>query len=185
MKKKLLSLILVAAMVMGLSMTAMAAGTTFDSRTNPTDENQPPYTDTGVVTIKMNPEESADVYYVVVDWDELSFSYDFGNAAVWNPETHKYTGEGVGAGWTHTSAKKITVTNHSNRGINVSATMDNVSKYDVTTSLSPASFSLPSGEGLDPTDSSLSSAFIVNVSGVPNKVVESFDVGTITVTISK
>lgn len=56
-----------------------------------------------------------DVISVDIAWDTMSFAYTDGDAGTWNPETHAYTGATQGA-WS-TDKAGITVTNHSNVGI--------------------------------------------------------------------
>lgn len=55
-----------------------------------------------------------------ITWDAMSFTYTAGSVGTWNPETHTYTG-GTQGSW---SANKvgITVTNHSNVGVDVGFT---------------------------------------------------------------
>lgn len=152
MKKKLLALLLAGAMVMGLSVTAMAADleiyktedATFDA-TNGKEVSKE-------VNVKIKDPKPEKVYYVAVNWDSLDFTYDFGSGVKWNPEQHSFE-DGLNPGWVSRVAN-IIVTNHSNAKISIkalfagdqtTATVNNV-KATLTNNV----FSLESGVGRNP-----------------------------------
>lgn len=56
-----------------------------------------------------------DVISVDVVWDAMNFTYTAGTLGTWSPENHSYSG-GTEGGWS-TDKAGITVTNHSNVGI--------------------------------------------------------------------
>ena len=98
--KKFLALILTLALVMSMNTVVFAANITTN---NGTDE--------GEVKVEVSNATQTPVYKVVVNWDALTFTYDFGEGSQWDPEDHVYT-EGAGAGWDNTEAD-ISITNHS------------------------------------------------------------------------
>lgn len=198
--KKLLAFVLAGVMVMGMSVTALADTQTFDSRDGEAPGKVTTVTDpysvtTGEVKVTMNPSAAEDVYYVVVDWNDLSFNYDFGSAAEWNPADHSYAGEGNGAGWTTGNVDRatqdmITVKNHSNKAVKADASFaeDNVVKtvelYGVKATLS-SEISLASGEDVTYAYAEANPGkFSVSVEGVPNKMLEEFLLGTVVVKIT-
>lgn len=173
MKKKLIALALVVAMVMGLSMTAMA--------TESYDSLDPAVTKEGEVKISV--VEGAVVYKVDVEWDSLDFTYNFGT---WKPDTHTY--EDGEAGWNKTEAN-ITVTNHSNAPVKVDATYTEKAKVDgVTVTFTSGTkqlfnAALEAYENVEGADKSVSN---IKISGVPAKAeAKALVVGTVKVTISK
>lgn len=52
-----------------------------------------------------------DVYSVTVEWDDLSYEYEFTSLGTWNPETHKYDGDASGT-WEE-EERTITIKNGS------------------------------------------------------------------------
>ena len=131
--KKIIALALTLVLVLSMSVTVFATGstsgesgkvvydTTKDPVVGPTDTN-------GKVTISMNStdENVAEVYYVVVAWNDLTFTYDFGDAKLtWNPLTHEYAVDGTTKGWSKkVETDALTVANHSNATVKVDATVD-------------------------------------------------------------
>ena len=127
------------------------------------------------------------VYYVVMDWENLTFTYNFGETrSVWKPETHSYVSSGGGAaGWVNDSAN-ITLTNHSNANLNVSLAFEgggtSKAANNVTATIANHSFTLDTGEGKTFATADKDTA-TVGVSGTPN-VRSGFDIGKIVVAIS-
>ncbi|MEG1108779.1 MAG: hypothetical protein RSE97_07935 [Oscillospiraceae bacterium] len=64
-------------------------------------------------------DSGSKIYKVDLTWGAMKFEYDSGSGK-WNPTTHKYDSSGTSA-WTATyldgANNKVTVTNHSNNGI--------------------------------------------------------------------
>lgn len=144
------------------------------------------FTSTGDVTVTSNPPTVGKVYYVVVNWESLDFTYDFGEAPTWNPLTHTYSSTNA-VGWGAKTEATITVTNHSNERINSLATFANnqvsVTTYDVTARIDSNDQNIASAEGtavLNPP----TGTHKVLISGIPNKTGGEFTVGTITLKIS-
>ena len=119
--KKLVSMLVAAALVCTMSTTAFAA-----------DQD-------GVGTGSYNTDvkgtyqagSSGDVVYSVdIAWTDMSFTYT-GGEGTWDPETHQYSGSSEGA-WT-ASDDSITVTNHSNAAVKATAKFEADSGYESTT----------------------------------------------------
>lgn len=141
--KKIIALALTLVLVLSMSVTVFATGSTsgksgtvvYDTTktpaVGPTDTN-------GEVTISMNSTDAKvdNVYYVVVAWNNLTFTYDFGNATLtWNPLTHEYAVDGTTKGWSKEVEKDaLTVANHSNAPVTVNATVDGA-KQGITVKL--------------------------------------------------
>lgn len=197
MKKKLLALLLAGAMVMGLSVTAMAAEATnhfankeLQGITLKAQQNVP-YSDKNDVTVKVNPNNPGAVYYVIVEWDNLEFTYNFGDAPEWDPLTHQYTSNNA-TGWGTTAESRdrnIKVTNHSNREMNVTASFAENSSIlqktvnNVTAKLNNASITLATGEGLAFGDAS-NSTFTVTINDTVPNTTSNFNLGTVYLNIS-
>lgn len=172
--KKLLALLLVAILALSLSLFAFA-----DTITS----LDVPATETGnvnvTVTDSRRPDEITPTYNVVVEWGTLNFTYNItGN---WDPENHKYVGN-----WNNTSGT-ITVTNHSDAGVDVSAAFPEaqteVTTNSVTATLGNNTFNLATAVGTAK-DAAPSNTITVTITGAPD-VTESYTLSTITVTISK
>ena len=102
--KKIGALILTAAMITGMSVTAFAAdGITSGG------------TDSAEVKGTYSSEATVTVYSVDIAWEGLSFTYNGAFEGNWNPETHEYE-DAASAGWAAGNGT-ITVTNHSNTDI--------------------------------------------------------------------
>ena len=102
----------VLALVMALSLTAVAF-----AEAGSNTHTSMPGSDTIGVTGAYSGDGTKDVYSVKVEWGEMSFTYKTTGEKIWNPETHKYD-VAEGDGWQATG-NDVTVTNHSNRPVNV------------------------------------------------------------------
>lgn len=71
------------------------------------------------------------VYSVDIAWTDMSFTYTGAGEGTWDPETHQYSGSSEGA-WT-ASNDSITVTNHSNAAVKVTASYQAETGYESTT----------------------------------------------------
>ena len=104
--KKFACLVLALAMVFSLGISAGAVTDTIKAV---------PGSSTGDVSVTISGSEAV-VYYVDVEWKDLTFTYD--GTKTWDPATHTYTKEPE---WTTTAIESaIVVKNHSNAAVTVS-----------------------------------------------------------------
>lgn len=184
--KKLLTLVLAFVLALAMSVNVFAGeantqGIVLDPTS--TDDSS---TTAKVDVIISGSENLETVYSVVVTWDSLDFTYNFGEADVWDPDEHNYSSNGAGTEgrWSNNSSV-ITVTNHSNAAIRAKASFageaQSLTRNDVTASISNPSFTVASAVGLAVT-AAPKGTFTCTVSGVPS-VTSDFNIGTITITI--
>lgn len=172
--KKLLSLILALAMVMSLSVTALAAETNNGTENTSIDVNAM-YSD-GVST--------PDVISVNVEWGAMSFTYSVSGTKQWDATKHEYTANS-NAAWT-ASGNTVTVTNHSNIAVKAELSFAADSAYNtVTGSFDKATLLLDSGEGLTYENADKDTAALTLAGTLADTVKTSTKVGTITVKITK
>lgn len=119
--KKFLTLFLAVVMVFSLSIPAFAEQS-IESKNGST--NQIP------VQIKTENTTEASVYKVDVSWESLEFTYVFGNNGTWQPGSHSYENEVTGTWKNNKTTSTITVTNHSNVGINFTAAIADADAED-------------------------------------------------------
>lgn len=134
--KKLISVLVALSLVVGVAFTAMADDSKeFDSVD---DKEDPPYScTTSDISITVDTGDTKVRYNVVVEWDDISFTYDRGDSA-WYPyddgtnDGHTYSDDGE---WDKDVCEDaITVYNHSNAAVEVS--IDPVSETGVTVTAS-------------------------------------------------
>ena len=70
------------------------------------------------------------VYSVDIAWTDMNFTYTGTGEGTWNPETHQYEG-GTEASWTDSNAS-VTVINHSNAAVTVTASFEALPGYETT-----------------------------------------------------
>ena len=70
------------------------------------------------------------VYSVDIAWIDMNFTYTGAGEGTWNPETHQYEG-GTEASWTDSNAS-VTVINHSNAAVTVTASFEALPGYETT-----------------------------------------------------
>lgn len=135
---------------------------------------------------------AADVVSVDIEWEAMNFTYTDGALGTWYPESHSYSG-GTAGSWSNDKAS-ITVTNHSNVGID--ATFDftpangmNINgkfyaSADATTALTTVEqkLSLATAVGTELTNAPMGT-FYFGISG--DAISENKVLGNITVTIAK
>lgn len=146
--KKLLALVLAGVMVMGMSVTAMAAPEYLGNMKIDKTAISPEDLDAEKpVNIKIANTATDPVFCIQVDWESLDFTYTFNTGTQqWNPETHQYDAVTGMTGWDKNSAK-VTITNHSNREVKAKASMDTLENNGVTFSLANnTETTLPSAE---------------------------------------
>ena len=120
--------------------------------------------------------ESQAVYSVDVAWTDLAFNYDAGTKT-WNPTTH--ADDVTGAGWLDTEGN-LTVTNHSNKAVNVTVAFTTANNGDATVAVSDASFELLTAVNTA-VDKAPAKTVTLTASGVPTS---SAKLGTVKVTVA-
>lgn len=170
--KKFLTLALALAMVLTLSLNVFAAEASFDA----TNDSQ-----SIDVTVTKNTEE-ANAYYIDLKWEALTFTYTI--TKTWNSD-HTY---GVAETWDDTDGKTITVTNHSNVGIDVIAKLENGTEsgtvvVKVDNNETSATAKLDPGVENQAANAD-SHSFNITVSGVPADNAQDVVVKQVTITIA-
>ena len=165
--KRIITLLMVLAMVMSLSATAFASdlGESKD------------------VTAKYEQNESEQpIYNVDLNWGDLTFTYTETVEKVWNPDSHPDATTTTGS-WDKTEST-VTVTNHSNVSVAVSMSVTPAQGTGVDVSLTGGNATLAAGE-VGNVDGAASVTGTVKVSGKPNSTVteDGIKVASITVTI--
>ena len=119
--KKLVSMLVAAALVCTMSTTAFAADQTG--------------VDTGSYSADVKGTYQAGgsdaVYSVDIAWTDMSFIYTGAGEGTWDPETHQYSGGSSEGAWT-ASNDSITVTNHSNAAVKATASYQPETGYEST-----------------------------------------------------
>ena len=182
--KKMIAIMMAGTLVLGTSVFAFATDNLGNYDGNDT------WNANGDVTVTVDDTEAVPVYYVDVEWEELSFTYTFDGTEEWNPLDHSY-GTGTGSGWS--AEKTITVTNHSNTDVAGTVDFENAETSGtsktvdgVYATLDETSFSLDTGVGVLYEDADYQE-FNVTPQGIP--VLEdtntSITVDTVIVTLTK
>lgn len=173
--KKTISLLLVLAMVMVLSVSVFATEGVKNGETDTAD----------VRGIYKGKDAAAPVYSVDIEWEGLTFTYTDAYDGEWNPETHKYDNV-VTADWE--GEGKITITNHSNAQITATPSYTAAAGYeDANMEFEADSLVLltadngTNGEAGNPTSGSIK---VTPTGSLPEGAAEGVTIGTITVTIS-
>lgn len=124
--KKLICIALALVMTLALSVTCFAE-VTGDKVGLKTGENA---TNNVTATYAATANDESAVYYVDVTFGAMAFTYTDA-AKTWNPSTHKYELQGAEGAWTCADgANKITVTNHSNKGVTATLSYAAANDYD-------------------------------------------------------
>lgn len=196
--KKIITLALAVLMIFAMSVSAFAAPV-IDNRQ---DEDADNYEGTNNVTVTLPSDEGVTtikkIYYVVVDWESLAFSYTFdvtpGTEVVWDPLTHTYKAEDNPVEGQWSEGKQITVYNHSNDEVTVTGQYAaGADENGLTVSLDKTTFDLDialendAGNAVAETDTTLTDydAFTVTVSGTPLDMTKhELTIGTVTVRIA-
>lgn len=175
--KKILACILALVMVFGLAVTAAAA----DGSTVIGISGTP--TDIGDVEVNVTEGDKLNTYYVIVAWEDLTFSYTTSDQR-WDAEQHKYV-DAEGGGFTGGTTANITVTNKSDVNITVTAAVADKNANDgFKANLDKTTFDLLSYADRD-VDAADTNTFTITVStdGTPDEGEAS--VADISVTINK
>lgn len=181
--KKALSVLLCAAMLASMSVTAFAAENTGSSSNTGTDENNPTsITVSGEYKEAVGSDEKVSVD---IAWEAMDFTYTEGSKGNWNDKTHSYDNPETGK-WSDDTAT-ITIINHSNVGVLVSFKFEG--KNGILGTFSKENLSLESAdnekyqtkvEGVYPAPSASTDFGIGSTSPA---ITQSGSLGTITVTI--
>lgn len=172
--KKILSLILTLAMVMGLSVTDYAADGIISGGT-----------DSANVTGTYSSKATVPVYSVDITWEDLNFTYNGASKGNWNPQTHKYE-DGTMAGWAAGNGT-ITVTNHSNIAITATPSYTAKAGYEsADMNFSTDALQVATADnGVDGTAGTAVTGMItVTPTGSLPEDTEGATIGTITITVS-
>ena len=186
MKIKLVSLFLALTMLAGMGSVYTAADDSSSRIVGTTGSAS-----IGVSGVYEAADEPATVYCVKIEWEDMTFSYtlDAGGNRVWNPQTHSYLNYSSYE-WKGDQTKQVTVTNCSNKSVNVNAELKEASDtHNIKCTVQPAKFeNIPVG---DPDTEVEENAKIFNVSVMENKeglpdfdAPNNFNVGTLTLTVS-
>lgn len=130
-----------------------------------------------------NGTTTPDVYSVDITWGAMEFTYSASGTRVWNPSTHQYT-DNTTTGWS-ASGNMVTVTNHSNKDVDVSFAYAKASGFDgVSGAFSVESDTLDAGaEGNVGGADSVSTELTLSGT-LASTVTEFTKVGSITVALS-
>ena len=175
--KKILSLLLATALVMSMSLSALAAEMKDTVGQNGEKEIS--------VTAKYDSStEIPNVYSVDISWTSMTFTYTEKDTKTWNAADHSYKTATEGA-WDKTTAT-ITVTNHSNVAVKTNVVYSAVEGTGVSGTMTDAAAALNAGVEGNYSGADTHTATLT-ISGTPNKMVTSdgITVGTIKITIGE
>lgn len=159
--KKIIALALTLVLVLSMSVTVFAEEILQSGYTGPEKMASDPQNVT--ITIAGTSANSK-VYYVEVKWDTLAFTYTFATGATWDPTQHTYTNNNTGS-WS--DPKTITVINHSNDNVTITATPQAAANNNgVTITASVANSALNSAVGTAVAEAPKTEV-TVSVSGTP------------------
>lgn len=176
--KKFLSIALALVLTLALAVTCFAEVITID--------NDEVTKATATVTATyVDPQFSADVFGVDVEFGSMEFTYTDAKQGTWNPENHTYTGAADAAWSCVANANKVTVTNHSN--VAITATVKYEAAEDVTVTgkfgeNATTSFDLAAGE-LNNAEGAATNTVYLTLDGAIAD--DNDNIGTVTVTIAK
>ncbi|MCD8322249.1 MAG: hypothetical protein LUC89_05105 [Oscillospiraceae bacterium] len=174
--KKLLALVLAAALILALSVTAFAATIT----TNGGTDSAPVY-----ATYVSGGEEKI-IYSVDISWGDMTFTYTDASAGDWDGSSHTYTNE-TEAAWTASAsgADEITVKNHSNAAITAALTYTPGDDYkDVTGTFDNPTLNLATAVGTEVAAAPSGTAALTLSGALDDSVSEKTQVGSVVVTIT-
>ena len=125
--------------------------------------------------------ETPEVCSVDVSWGSMEFTYSESGKKTWNPETHEYA-YNTTSGWS-ANGNNVTVTNHSNKDIDVNVSFNALPEYAETISgeFDKSSFTLKNAVD-SKVDNAPKDTVSLNLSGTIDKTLTDFTkVGSITV----
>lgn len=194
--KKIISIVLAVSLIFALALTATAVGNAdLNSAINGDTSKDVKVTVDGV-------ETAGTLYYVVIEWESLDFTYDFKETGrTWDPENHTETYTEGAAAWTVNTAggqeaisdgvndgvkSEITVINHSNTAVSYTAALADGTALDgVNVALSgDSSKTLTTGVGKTFATAD-KGTFAVSVTGAPTARTEATTtVKTVNITLN-
>ena len=152
-----------------------------------------PYAESNDVMMDYIPGiDGGTIYSVDIEWGALEFTYNEGGPGVWNAQTHTYDGA-TEQGWAANTAggDQITVTNHSNAGIEAGFTYNGKTGYDTIAGtltgegITAGKATLPTAENTPPENAPAVTAQLEFSGTVPaGTPAARIVIGTVTVTIS-
>lgn len=172
---KKLFVMIMAFLILAVPVTAFAAEETITSENGSQSiDVQAKYT---------NGTTTPDVYSVDVTWGAMQFTYSASGTKEWDPSTHQYT-DNTTTGWS-ASGNTVTVTNHSNKDVDVTFAYAKTSGFDgVSGAFSVESDTLAAGaEGNVGGADSVSTELTLSGT-LASTVTEFTKVGSITVSLS-
>ena len=177
--KKLITVILAAAMLCTMSLTAFAATVTTGTGSDSAD----------VKGTYQAGTPGSTVYRVDISWGAMEFTYTDGAAGVWDPETHAYGTAGSGS-WSSTT-NAVTVTNHSNAAVTATLSYAPEASYSaISGSFAETSgtandgiLTLATAEGTTAANPPSATATL-NLTGALASGTTNTKIGTVTVTLS-
>lgn len=202
--KKFVSIILVLAMVFSFGINAFAA----EVIQGVTGSNS---ADSPVDIVVHNNESTAIIYRIEVTWGTLAFTYHLNeNLGVWDPLSHEYSQSAIDKGWheesgddtvsnfgnTITRANAVTVMNHSNAAIVVTAEYGQTGNNGYTADIyksgsdntSDNTINLPTAEEKAVDAAELKAVYDISLTVDPEQLpdtnMDATTVGTVTVTIT-
>lgn len=133
--KKAITLLLALLLVLSMSIPALAA-------------------ESGDIKVTYSQDTAAVVTVVDITWGSMEFNYNSGDTKVWDPEKLEYEiipGKAEDASWSPVKegGDTVTVTNHSNTGLEVTVTYTPAEETGVDGSVTNGAFTLATAEGTD------------------------------------
>ena len=179
--KKVLSVVLAIAMMSALAIPAFAAVTTQGDLSK----------EIGVKVVLTDAKDTdTKIYSADIAWDDLTFTYTYTDKLQWNPANHKYetvVANAEATKWDKTEAK-VTVTNHSNDAINVTAAVAAATALDGVTADCDTKTAATIAAGVeDQYDAASKKEIKVSITGTPAKAaIETAQaIATVTLTLGE
>lgn len=172
--KKFITAILTTALMLSLSVTALAVAN--DGTAD---------TDIDVNARYVDGVEAAKAISVDVTWGAMEFTYTVSGTKTWDADKHSYEIATTDA-WS-TYGNEVTVTNHSNVAVKAEFAFDALPNYStVSGTFSRTALSLPTAEGKTVNAAELTGKAVLTLSGKLDKSTTAMTkVGTVTVTIKE
>lgn len=182
--KKVLSIVLVIAMIATMSVVAFAEKVTFGGDNGVTAIDDTFKKEGIVVSGTYNNTDLIDMYKVDVEWP--AFAYTFNTGKTWNPKTYTWDLSGAGTWVGADVAKEIKITNHSSAAIKAAASYSGAEGTDFdfvssTTDGVIAGASKGDNKTGAPVEGKIAATFVPGQYKIADDVAS---IGTITITIT-